>query len=96
MCCKSEIEEGAMETATIREVQHNLAAYVRKVEHGQEVEIRRRNRVVARLVPVSAATGAARQVDWNDHWMWLQRVWGDKPVPGKPLAEIVYEARGDR
>ena len=85
-----------METATIREVQHNLAAYVRKVEHGQEVEIRRRNRVVARLVPAGETSQPARKVDWRDHWEWLGRVWGDKPLPGKPVSEIVYESRGDR
>jgi len=49
-----------METATISEVQHNLAACVRKVEHGQEVEIRRRNHVVARLVPAAILPAAAR------------------------------------
>ena len=85
-----------METATIREVQHNLAAYVRKVEHGQEVEIRRRSRVVARLVPAGGAAKPARKVDWSDHWEWLRQMWGDRPLPGKPISEIVYESRGDR
>ena len=85
-----------METATIREVQHNLAAFVRKVEHGQEVEIRRRNRVVARLVPAGEASRPARKVDWSGHREWLSRVWGDKPLPGKPISEIVYDSRGDR
>ena len=85
-----------METATIREVQHNLAAYVRKVEHGQEVEIRRRNHVVARLVPVDAATSLARKVNWGDLREWRRKMWGGKPAPGKPASEIVYESRGDR
>ena len=85
-----------METATIREVQHNLAAYVRKVEHGQEIVIRRRNRVVARLVPAGETPGPARRVNWEDMREWRRKVWGDKPLPGKPLSEIVYESRGDR
>jgi len=46
-----------METATIREVQHNLAAYVRRVQQGEQIEIRRRNRVVARLVPLGVVKG---------------------------------------
>ena len=85
-----------METATIREVQHNLAAYVRNVEHGQQVEIRRRNRVVARLVPAGETTQPAREVNWGDHREWLRRLWGGRPAPGKPISEIVYESRGDR
>lgn len=85
-----------MESATIREVQHNLAAYVRKVEHGQEVEIRRRNRVVARLVPAGETPEPARKVDWKHLREWRRKMWGDKPLPGKPLSEIVYESRGDR
>lgn len=85
-----------METATIREVQHNLAAYVRKVEHGQEVEIRRRNRVVARLVSAGVVIKPARDLNWGELREWRRRVWGGKQAPGKPLSEIVYEARGDR
>ena len=85
-----------METATIREVQHNLAAYVRKVEHGQEVEIRRRNRVVARLVPVGWTPQRARTVNWGEIGEWRRRLWSLKQVPGKPISEILYESRGDR
>lgn len=84
-----------METATIREVQHNLAAYVRMVEHGQLIEIRRRNRVVARLVPATAPDCPGRNLNWGEHREWLRRVWGGKLAPGKPLSEIVYESRGD-
>ena len=85
-----------METATIREVQHNLAAYVRKVEHGQQIEIRRRNRVVARLVPAATANEPARDPNWGEVRERLRRMWGDKPAPGKPLSEILYESRGER
>ena len=85
-----------MQTATIREVQHNLAAYVRLVEHGQQIEIRRRNRVVARLVPAGETAKPDRKVNWEDIGVWRRRLWGTKPLPGKPLSEIVYESRGDR
>ena len=85
-----------METATIREVQHNLAAYVRRVEHGEEIEIRRRNKVVARLVPCGDSANAARKVDWGEVGVWRRRIWGDKPAPGKAVSEIVSESRGDR
>ena len=85
-----------METATIRQVQHNLAAYVHKVEHGEEVEIRRRNRVVARLVPATGVTQPARILDWGELREWRRRLWGGKHAPGKPISEIVYESRGER
>ncbi len=85
-----------METATIREVQHNLAAYVRRVEHGQEIAIRRRNRVVARLVPSSVIPVPSADPKWGEVRERLRRMWGDKPAPGKPLSEIVCESRGER
>ena len=85
-----------METATIREVQHNLAKYVRRVEQGEEIEIRRRNKVVARLVPSGVPETPARDLHWEEVEERRRRLWGDKPVPGKPTSEIVYESRGDR
>ena len=85
-----------MESATIREVQHNLAAYVRRVENGEEIEIRRRNKVVARLVAGGDAALATRKVDWAAVGEWRRKLWGGKKAPGKPTSEIVYESRGDR
>ena len=85
-----------METATIREVQHNLAAYVRRVEHGQEIEIRRRNKVVARLVPAGESAMPARDPQWGEVRERLHALWGGKPAPGKSISDILYESRGDR
>jgi prevent-host-death family protein len=87
---------GDMETATIREVQHNLAAYVRRVEHGQPIDIRRRNRVVARLVPATAADSPACDPQWGGVRERLHRMWGGKPAPGKSISDILYESRGER
>ena len=84
-----------MEAATIREVQHNLAAYLRRVEAGEEIEIRRRKTVVARLVPAPTMPAPKRDLKWGEVRERLRREWGDKPAPGKPLSEIVSEARGD-
>lgn len=41
-----------MKTATIRQVQHNLAEILRQVEAGEEFKIVRRNHPVARLIPI--------------------------------------------
>ena len=85
-----------MVDATIREIQHNLAAYVRRVEHGEEIVIRRRRQVVARLVPVAAAPRKARDPNWGEVRERLDRMWGHRPAPGKATSAVLYESRGDR
>ena len=83
-----------MTTATIRQIQHNLAGYVRRVEAGEEIEIRRRNRPVARIVPL--VSGAARRVDWSDLQSWRQSTFRHRKPRGKTVSELIYESRGDR
>ena len=85
-----------METVTIREIQHNLAAYMRKVENGEKIEIRRRNRAVARLVPAGQPARRRAGLNWAEVALWRRKLWGGKPAPGKPLSAIVYDSRGDR
>lgn len=41
-----------MKNVTLRQMQHHLSEVIRQVDHGQEVLVTRRRRVVARLVPV--------------------------------------------
>jgi len=40
-----------MKTASVRELQHNLAAVLEMVSRGQEVAVTKRGRVIARIVP---------------------------------------------
>ena len=42
-----------MKMANIGELKDNLSYYVSMVEHGEDVEICRRNRAVARIVPIT-------------------------------------------
>ena len=42
-----------MENVTIREVQHNLATYMKRVELGEEILISRRKHPIAKIVPLS-------------------------------------------
>jgi len=42
----------AMKTANIAELKDSLAKFIADVEAGEEIEIRRRNLPVARLVPI--------------------------------------------
>lgn len=83
-----------MTTATVRDVQHNLAEILRLVEAGEEVIIRRRNRPVARIVPLAPAP--ARRVDWSDLARWRSRVFPEGQLPGKPLSELIADSREDR
>lgn len=79
-----------MKTASVREIQHNLAAVLAWVESGQEVLVLRRKKVVARLVPAEPVA-----VESPDFIARSRDIWGDKPK-GKPLSEILSEARGKR
>ena len=57
------------------------------LEAGQVVELRKRNRVVARIVP---ETPQARPVEWPDFAARLKRNFGDRILPG---ADLLIEER---
>lgn len=44
----------AMKVANIAELKDNLSRFLNAVEHGEEVEVRRHNVPIARLVPITA------------------------------------------
>ena len=80
-----------MSSATIREVQHNLAMYMRRVESGEEIQILRRDKPVARLVGITAA--APRQVEWPDLPARRRRLFGGARLGGKSVGDIILEER---
>jgi len=80
-----------MRTATVREAQHNLPKILRSVSRGEVVEITRRNRVVARLVPAAPRPAGGLP----DFVARARAIWGRRPG-GKPTSEIVIEARAER
>ena len=79
-----------MRTATIRQVQHNLSEVLSWVEQGEEVQVLRRKKIVARLVPPDP-----RPVEAPDFLARARAVWGDRPK-GESLSEVVAKARGER
>lgn len=83
-----------MATATIRQVQHNLAGVLRSVEAGEEVEILRRNRPIARIVPLNDPSRP--DVDWSGLRTWRARLFPRGKVRGRAASEVIYEGRGDR
>ncbi len=80
-----------MRTATVREVQHNLPKILRAVGRGEVVEITRRRRVVARVVPAAPPIAGGLP----DFVARARAIWGGRPA-GTPTSEIVIEARADR
>jgi prevent-host-death family protein len=83
-----------MTTATIRQVQHNLASVLQSVEAGEEVIIRRRNQPIARIVPINGAE--ERKVDWSSLNTWRTRFFARGRLPGKAVSELIAEGRGER
>jgi prevent-host-death family protein len=83
-----------MKTASvsIRELQQNLKRVLARVERGQLIEITRRRRPVARLVPLRPTASAA---SWPDLEARARAVFGRRLVtPG--ASRVVIEGRGDR
>jgi antitoxin (DNA-binding transcriptional repressor) of toxin-antitoxin stability system len=79
-----------MKTATIREIQHNLSEVLSWVERGEEVQVLRRNKVVARLLPPQPQPSQS-----PDFVARARAVWGDGSR-GTALSAIVSESRGER
>lgn len=46
-----------MQSVNLAELQNNLAHYLGQVRQGNEIAIRERNRIIARIVPAAPATG---------------------------------------
>jgi prevent-host-death family protein len=81
-----------MRTASVREVQHNLAAVLEMVSRGQEIAVTKRGRVIARIVPARATAG---RVQWPDSAARMKRLGGDASR-GTPPSRVIRELRGER
>lgn len=80
-----------MKTATVREIRHDFGRLLTWIEEGEQVEITKRKRVVARLVPVKAKP---RKVKWPDFAARRRKLFPNG-IRGKPVSEIVDEGRGE-
>jgi antitoxin (DNA-binding transcriptional repressor) of toxin-antitoxin stability system len=99
-------ENGCMKTVNIGTLRNKLSAYLRYVRDGEEIIVRDRDVVVARILPISApseedeeahliATGQMRpareRVDWDSFWKVPA---GD--VPRDVAVEAAIWAKGER
>ena len=85
-----------MKTVSIREVQHNLAKVLRRVEGGEEIDIVRHNRPVARLLPARTTGAKTGNIDWSDLDERLEKVWHTRQSEGISSDELLEDLRGDR
>jgi prevent-host-death family protein len=81
-----------MKTASVREVQHNLAAVLEMVSRGQAIAVTKRGRVIARIVP---ARDRRERVGWPDSAARMKRL-GRHAARGTPPSTIIAETRGER
>jgi len=80
-----------MKTLSVREAQHGFAAMLDRVAGGECVEITRRHRVIARVVPATRPKTSAK---WPDILARLREDFGDKITPdSSPLFD---DMRGER
>lgn len=84
-----------MKSASIRTVQHQLAAMIAEVETGAEIVITRHGRAVARLSPVSTAGNPPATTPTA-----VRNYWRKRPLPPEARssvthAELIADGRGD-
>jgi len=78
-----------MRKATVRDLRYRFREVENLLREGEEIEITKRKRVIARLLPSKAAVPSWRP----DFLARLKRVYGDKPMKVSG-AELVSRERG--
>ena len=81
-----------MKTTTLRELRHHFGRILHWIEDGQEVEITKRRRVIAKLLPVDAK---AEKLHWPDFEARLRKTFPNG-LKGRLLSEVIDEQRGER
>jgi antitoxin (DNA-binding transcriptional repressor) of toxin-antitoxin stability system len=64
-----------MKTATVADLRNNFRRVSALIDNGESVDITKRGRVVARLVPPGSAKKRLVKIDWMAQ---LKEVWGDR------------------
>ena len=78
-----------MTRVDVRQLQHHLGRYLDAVEAGEVLEVRRRRRVIARVVPYSPDEPAE---SWPDLMQRLAKLYPEGPV-AESAAERLYRDR---
>jgi len=80
-----------MKVATVADLRNKFARVSRWIEDGEKVEIRKRGKVFATLRP-PAKQKRTKKVEWPDMMARMKKLF-PKPLPGKPVSEIISEGR---
>ena len=81
-----------MKTATVRDLRNNFPRVAEWIEGGQQVELTKRGKVIARIVPVRQRE--KRAVGWPDFASRLKRIYGKRVLPDS--GKLMDELRADR
>ena len=82
-----------MKVATVADLRNNFARVSRWIEDGEKIEIRKRGKVFATLSPPPARKKRTKKkLEWPDMLGRMKKLF-PKPLPGKPVSEIIYEGR---
>lgn len=80
-----------MKTATVRDLRNHFAQVSAWIEGGEEVELTKRGKVVARIIPVRSKAPAKPAAHYLRR---LKRIYGDQVTSDSQ--ELIREGRGDR
>lgn len=81
-----------MKVVDVRNLQHHLGSFLDEVERGEILEVRRRRKVIARIVPYADSDVTD---PWPDVAERLERVYPKGP-PAQSAAKRLYEDRDRR
>jgi antitoxin (DNA-binding transcriptional repressor) of toxin-antitoxin stability system len=90
---KHKDKEFIMQSSSIRYVQHHFSDVLKLAETEEEVQVLRRNKPVAMIVPLEKNNEIA--LSWDSHSSEIETIFNGKKVPGKLMSDIVVDARGD-
>jgi antitoxin (DNA-binding transcriptional repressor) of toxin-antitoxin stability system len=78
-----------MVRASVRELRYSFKDVEAKLAAGEEIELVKRNKVIAHIVPV--APSGSPKVDFRAR---MKEIWGDKQFDFS-MADLISEGRGD-
>ena len=81
-----------METINTRDLQHNLKIVLDQIEKGATIEIIRRRKRIARIIPLQQSLPPE---PWPDLEKRLNSIYGNRKVTLPTTSETIYRERGN-
>ncbi len=82
-----------MKTLTVRDLRYDFAKVEEWLADGEEIEITKHGKAVARLSPPGRKQ--APVFDADEHWRWLEETWGDRVFSAEEVREMREAELGD-